>query len=202
MRGTAVRLSLFFVVLFCIGCGHGKNQPPSQAVAPPLQTGKGTLNQPDTTKPPEGSTPLSSPLPQTSAQNVPIPPPPPPRKAKHREKTKPKPADQAQTAQAAPPVTPPANVEPVAGASPIGQITTGDSATGERDKHETSDLIAETQQGLAAIKRPLSEDEKVTATQIRTFLNQAEQALQNGDTDGARTLATKAKLLLDELTKP
>jgi hypothetical protein len=199
MKGTEVRGSLLFVVLFCIGCGHGKNQPPSQAVAPPLQTGKGTLSQPDTSKPPEGSTPLSSPLPPTSAQNVPLPPPPPPKKARHREKSKPKPADQTQTAQAAPPVTPP--VEPV-GASPIGQITTGDSATGERSKHETTDLIAETQQGLAAIKRPLSDDEKVTATQIRTFLNQAEQALQNGDTDGARTLATKAKLLLDELTKP
>jgi hypothetical protein len=33
-------------------------------------------------------------------------------------------------------------------------------------------------------------------------LKQAQQALDNGDTDGAHTLATKAKLLLDELTKP
>ena len=200
MRASELRFSLLFVVIFCIGCGHGKNQPPSQATAPPLQTGKGTLSQPETTKPPEGSTPLSSPLPPTSAQNVPIPPPPPPRKAKHREKTKPKPVDQTAQAAAPPPVTPAAVVTPVT--SPIGQITTGDIATGDKSKHETSDLIAETQQGLAAIKRPLSDDEKVTSSQIRTFLNQAEQALQNGDTDGAHNLATKAKLLLDELTKP
>ena len=31
---------------------------------------------------------------------------------------------------------------------------------------------------------------------------QAQQALDNGDTDGAHGLALKAKLLLDELTKP
>ena len=30
----------------------------------------------------------------------------------------------------------------------------------------------------------------------------AQQALDNGDTDGAHNLATRAKLLLDELTKP
>ena len=86
--------------------------------------------------------------------------------------------------------------------SPIGQLTTGDSALGERTKHETADLIGETQQGLSGIKRSLSSDEKVTATQIRTYLKLAQQALDSGDTDGAHTLATKAKLLLDELTKP
>ncbi len=73
---------------------------------------------------------------------------------------------------------------------------------GERTKHETADLIASTQQGLNGIKRALSAEEKVTAAQIVTFLKQAQQALDNGDTDGGLTLATKAKLLLDELTKP
>ena len=73
---------------------------------------------------------------------------------------------------------------------------------GERTKHETADLIAETQQGLNGIKRSLSAEEKVTAAQIRTFLKQSQQALDSGDTDGAKGWATKAKLLLDELTKP
>jgi hypothetical protein len=86
--------------------------------------------------------------------------------------------------------------------SPIGQLTTGDSAVGERTKHETADLIAATLQGLNGLKRSLSDDEKVTAAQIHTFLKQAQTALDNGDSDGGHTLATKAKLLLDELTKP
>jgi hypothetical protein len=81
-------------------------------------------------------------------------------------------------------------------------LTTGDSAMGEKTKHEAADLIATTDQGLKGIKRTLSTDEKVTATQISNYLKQAQQALDNGDADGALGLATKAKLLLDELTKP
>jgi hypothetical protein len=87
-------------------------------------------------------------------------------------------------------------------ASPIGQLTTGDSAMGEKAKHETEDLINETLQGVNAIKRALSAEEKVTAAQIHIFLKQAQQALDNGDTDGGHGLATKAKQLLDELTQP
>lgn len=108
------------------------------------------------------------------------------------------PAASGPTAQATPPT-----VSAGGGSgSPIGQLTTGDSALGERTKHETADLIGGTQQGLNAIKRSLSTEEQVTATQIRTFLKQAQQELDSGDADGAHTLATKAKLLLDELTKP
>jgi phage shock protein A len=73
---------------------------------------------------------------------------------------------------------------------------------GEKAKRETADLINSTEQGLNGIKRSLSTEEKVTAAQSHTYLKQAQQALDNGDTDGAHTLATKAKLLLDELTKP
>jgi len=40
----------------------------------------------------------------------------------------------------------------------------------------------------------------VTATQIRTFLSKAKQALDQDDLDGANTLVTKAKVLLAELT--
>lgn len=200
MRAANVHWSLALLVIFCAGCGHVRKSPPAQAQAPPLQTGKGTLSPPATSKPQEASSPLASPLPPPSAQNVPIPPPPPPKKVRHRVKSAPKPAEN--TAQAAPPITPPAEVEHPGTASPIGQLTTGDSALGERTKQETADMMAATQQGLAGIKRSLSTEEKVTAAQIRTFLTQAQQALDNGDTDGAHTLATKAKLLLDELTKP
>jgi len=52
-----------------------------------------------------------------------------------------------------------------------------------------------------SIKRTLNAQEQETATQIRTFLRNAKQALSNDDLDGAHTLATKAKVLLDELNK-
>lgn len=214
--------SLFalLLVLMCTGCSHKKVSPPAQAQAPPLQTGKGTLNPPQTAQQQEKATsPLASPLPPPSAQSVPLPPPS-PKKVRHRAKTTPKPVDNAQAAPAAPaaaPTQPPpsnppssaqvvppqaAGSEHVGTPSPIGQLTTGDSAMEERTKRATVDLIGETQQGLASLKRALSNEEKVTAVQIHTFLNQAQQALDNGDTDGAHGLATKAKQLLDELTKP
>jgi hypothetical protein len=215
MRGPNLFASLALLALFSNGCAHKAAPPPQQAQAPPLQTGKGTLTPPKTTQPQEKSeTPLASPLPPPSAQSVPLPPPT-PKKVRHRVKP-PKPVDNPPASAAAAGGTPPAagpsaapavtaQTDPAAPAgsgSPIGQLTTGDSALGERTKHETADLIGGTQQGLSAIKRSLSTEEKVTAAQIRTFLKEAQQALDSGDTDGAHTLATKAKLLLDELTKP
>jgi hypothetical protein len=149
---------------------------------------------------------------------VPLPPPQ-TKKVRHKVKTPPaKPADPAQASaatsggasapagssatQASAQAGTPQQAAAAATGSPIGQLTTGDSALGERTKHETADLIGETQQGLNGIKRSLSTDEKVTAAQIRNYLKQAQQALDTGDTDGAHLLATKAKALLDELTKP
>jgi hypothetical protein len=204
MRAVSLCSTVTLLVVFCAGCSHKTSSAPQQAQAPPLQTGKGTLPPVSSTQQQEKSTsPLASPLPPPSAQSVPLPPPPPPKKVRHRTKpAPPKPVDTppevaAQTTQVA--------AQPTAGSaagSPIGQLTTGDSAQGEKTRHETLDLIGETQQGLMGIKRSLSNDEKTTAAQIRNYLKQAQQALETGDSDGAHLLATKAKALLDELTKP
>jgi hypothetical protein len=222
MRAVRLCSMVTLLTICCTACSHKTSSPPQQAQAPPLQTGKGTLTPPKTPQQQEKSdTPLASPLPPPSAQTVPLPPPPPPKKVRHKVKpTPPKPADTAQNSTGTPasssqpgssssgtqgsgqPAVAQQTAPNVGTGSPIGQLTTGDSALGERTKHETADLIGETQQGLGGIKRSLSSEEKVTATQIRTYLKLAQQALDTGDTDGAHTLATKAKLLLDELTKP
>jgi hypothetical protein len=219
MRANNLSSSLALLAVLCIGCHHNI-APPVQAQAPPLQTGKGTLSKPQTTQQAEKTDkPLASPLPQPSAQSVPLPPPPPPKKVRHKVKPPPaKPADSAQTPATTtnggtpvqPAATTPAQSVPAqqqaaapgAAVSPIGQLTIGDSALGEKTKKETADLINGTEQGLNGIKRSLSTDEKSTAAQIHNYLKQAQQALDNGDTDGAHNLATRAKLLLDELTKP
>lgn len=211
---------LALLAIFCTSCSHKTSSPPQQAQAPPLQTGKGTLSPPENSQQQEKpATPLASPLPPPSTQSVPLPPPT-PKKVRHRVKTPSvKPSETAQgsatnpgsassqpgstgsqtSAQVAAPQQAPAVL---AASSPIGQLTTGDSATGEKTKHETRDLMGSTQQGLNAIKRPLSAEEKATAAQIRNYLKQAQQALDTGDTDGAHLLAEKAKTLLDELIKP
>lgn len=193
---------LTLLTFVCTGCGHRKAQP-QQAQAPPLQTGKGTLTPPEPVQPEQTDRPLASPLPPPSAQSVPLPPPPPPKKVRKKVKPAPKPADtQTASTQSATPATPQAAPENTVSPSPIGELTTGDVALGAKTKHETANLISETHKGLTEVKRPLSVEEKTTSAQILTFLKQAQMALDNGDTDGALTLATKAKLLLDELTKP
>jgi hypothetical protein len=183
-----------------------------QAQAPPLETGQGELEKEakKNQQPPPAST-----LPQPTAQVTPPPLPPakqPKVKRPKRSKTSQKTSDKNQTA--APAATQQAtNTGPnvpmeqatanaqAGTASPIGQLTTGDSATQAKAKQDTLNLISTTEQGVGNIKRPLSDEEQATLLRIRTFIRQAKQALDTGDSDGALTLATKAKLLLDELLK-
>jgi hypothetical protein len=186
---TLAIMALFTVSLS--GCSLFHRPPPPQP--PALQTGQGAIAE-EQKKEQQG--PPAAPLPQPAAQTAPPQlPPAKPVKVKKRSK---KPAP---TPPAAPVETAQAVENPSSAASPIGVLTTGDSAAGEQAKHDTTNLIAQTEQGLAAIKRPLSQDQQTTEAGIRTFLKQAKVALDNGDTDGAHTLAMKAKLLLDELTQ-
>lgn len=84
--------------------------------------------------------------------------------------------------------------------TPIGQLTAGPTPESDEARRQTSDLIQNTERGVSSLHRSLSSEQNKTVTQIRSFLSQADRALHNGDLDGAYTLATKAKLLLDELT--
>jgi len=43
--------------------------------------------------------------------------------------------------------------------------------------------------------------EKAQISKVRNFQRQAQEALNSGDAEGQRLLATKAKLLLDDLVK-
>ena len=89
-----------------------------------------------------------------------------------------------------------ANPAPTAPA--IGELSAGDPAN---FRHQTEDSIASIERGLNGINRTLDDSEQTTADHIREFLKQAKAALNSGDIDGAHTLAVKAKVLLDELSK-
>jgi hypothetical protein len=78
----------------------------------------------------------------------------------------------------------------------IGVLTTNDPPN---MRQQTDASIESTEKSLNGITRSLNEQEQKTAAQIREFLKQAREALTSGDVDGARTLAIKAKVLLDEL---
>ncbi|MBV8632358.1 MAG: hypothetical protein JOZ83_15625 [Silvibacterium sp.] len=85
--------------------------------------------------------------------------------------------------------------------SPIGQLTSGSEGSSTHNRQQIQDQITNIENGLTGIKRTLTSDEQQTATQIRTFLTKARKALDQDDLDGANTLVTKAKVLLEELTK-
>jgi hypothetical protein len=114
-----------------------------------------------------------------------------------------KPADTAPAAPAGsePPVQQAGNGSPEA-TSPIGQLASDDPATTANNLREASNLINSTETGLnTVLKKQLGTDQQNTASQIRVFLDKAKQALATNDLDGAKTLAMKAKVLLEELTK-
>ena len=202
------------------GCRHTQTTQLAPAQPPSIKTQKPAAppsgNPLSTQSPP----PLPSLPPATEDASKHAPPPPP--KVHHRRKPKPAETASADTTAAAPETTPPAvavtapptaappagpqtaeaTPAPAANATPIGTLSTGDVSTSTRARKDTLDLISGTESGLNNIKRTLeSVTDKQTAEQIRTFLQKAKAALELDDLDGAHTLATKAKVLLDELTK-
>jgi len=111
-----------------------------------------------------------------------------------------------QPALAASPVaeTPPAATQQagsgqsVVAVNAIGQLSSGDPG-GTRQATENS--LNDIERGLNGINRQFDDEEQTTASHIREFLKQAREALRSGDVDGASTLAAKAKVLLQELTR-
>lgn len=119
---------------------------------------------------------------------------------KHHAKT---PTEEAKTpANPAQTVAPPSNQVATAQPSdktPLGQLSTANDPVG---RQAISDQIDATENGLNSIKRSLSSDEQKTVTLIRQYITRARDALAVDDFDGANTLSSKAKQLLQELTKP
>jgi outer membrane biosynthesis protein TonB len=206
------------------GCASFHRKPP---VVPPPPQEAPELSQTPLYSPEMNENAPRLPTLPAASDTAAVKPPPPPQKPHHVKKTKPvktapgadspAPATGTQTATAPVPETSPALTStserkpttlqastgaPSDAASPIGDLTAGSAAEAQQTNHQTEDLIKTTREGVQGIKRSLSPDEKKTVAEIWAFLNRAEQALKNGDGDGAYGLATKAKLLLDELTQP
>ena len=79
----------------------------------------------------------------------------------------------------------------------LGQLTAGGEAGDLRQQTET--LLREQQKRLAELPRVAADAHSQQVQQARLFLRQADDAWRKLDFEGARTLATKAKVLLDEI---
>lgn len=135
-------------------------------------------------------------LPMVEVPQIKLPPVPVATNAKpkrERKKPAPKPVtpEPVQVASAAPPPEETA----------IGSLTAGGEAS-PQTKQDAADLIASSEKRLNALSAQKAEEEKTTVSKVKNFLKDAQEALKSGDAEGAKTLATKAKLLLDDLEKP
>jgi ribosomal protein S20 len=162
------------------GCRH----KPQLAPLPPVMTPVALEEIPE----PEN-------LPMVEAPQIKLPPVPVATNAKpKRERKKPTPK-----------VTPEPPVQVAAAIPPpeetaIGALTAGGEAS-PQTKQEAADLIASSEKRLNALPAKKAEDEKAQVSKVKNFLKDAQEALKSGDAEGAKTLATKAKLLLDDLEK-
>ena len=121
--------------------------------------------------------------------------------------TPPPPQQEAAPVAAPPTPTPaPAPVQVAAAgteasnASVIGDLTPGGDQDPKAQK-EASDLIAENERRLNGLSAETTRSQAPLVSNVRNFQKQAQQALRTGDAAGAKTLATKGKLLLDDLEK-
>jgi hypothetical protein len=178
--------------LLLTGCSHQAPWPfhrtpkaPVQTLAPPIEDALPPIPVPSPTDLPPAvvTVPIPEPAPATKTQLQPAPKPP----VRHK---KPVPAPPAGNTQLA------SNESP--GVSAIGQLSMGEPSDLQQ---QTANSIASIERSLNSITRKLSDQEQKTADHIREFLKKAREAQASGDTDGAHTLALKAKVLLDELLK-
>ena len=83
--------------------------------------------------------------------------------------------------------------------TPIGELSAAPNTQGLPSSSNISKQIAWIQKQLQGIHRVLNSQQQHTASQVRTFLAKAKNALQAGDLDAAHTLTVKARVLLGEL---
>jgi hypothetical protein len=97
------------------------------------------------------------------------------------------------------PVTSPKTGSEPPATTPIGELSAAPNTQGLPSsasiKHEIQSILAQ----LNRIHHALNANQKNTASQVRTFLAKAKNALTAGDLDGAHTLTVKARVLLSEL---
>jgi hypothetical protein len=121
---------------------------------------------------------------------TPLPPPPPLAKPTPRRRPTTAPKDE--------PVQVASGAEPAELA--IGALSSGGDST-PQSQQQARDLIGSILKRIAALSSKTADAQKKQIRQVRHFLDQAQQALNTGDAEGAINLATKARLLMDDLDK-
>lgn len=75
------------------------------------------------------------------------------------------------------------------------------SADAEQRRRQTESLLNSSERDVASLHRQLSNEEQAIVRHINSYVDQAREALKQGDLDRAHGLAVKAHLLSDSLKK-
>jgi len=166
------------LLLLLTGCFHKTQVAQNQPLAPSIDETPSPKLEPAPTNlpPPEVTIPVQPPPAEITPPAEPVKKPP-----KHKKPVN----TNTQVASTGTPAV-----------SAIGQLSTPDPPN---IRQQTDASIESTEKALNGITRKLSDQEEKTAAQIREYLKQARAALTAGNVDGAKDLADKAKVLLDEL---
>jgi outer membrane biosynthesis protein TonB len=196
MRGTTFCSAAVLLLLTAglAGCRHKVQtlQVP-QAQAPSLNTSTITVitplpSVPATAKP--SVEPASAPKPAPEA--------PPKEKEKHRHRRHKENREKHPATEAPAEIKPQPETEPVSPAVNAAQWSTG-MALNPRQRAQMFSAIQLQQHRISDVKNAQASDRQTILVQIRLFLEKARVSVANNDLDGAMTLTTKARVLLDEL---
>ena len=168
------------------GCRHKAVLPPLPAITQPMAL--------------ISSPPLDHP-PMIEAPQIELPPVPVASGASPRRERRRRPSTQPNT---------PASTQPASGEAPAATMSPEETAIGAlslggeanpRSQQEAAELLSSVERRLSGLAASKAKAEKAQVSRIINFQRQAQAALDSGDAEGAKTLATKAKLLLDDLEK-
>ncbi len=195
LRRACQACLMTLIALGAAGCRH-KPQPTPLPVPPaaqvPLAPAPESPTPPQVAQVPE----VPTPLPQKHLPKV----------KKPRRKPESSVAQAPSTPAAAPaaPSVPPPNETAAATPPPdpgvVGSLSAG-GETGPEQKQKLLDFIAGVEKRLNELPASTREAQHDGLTKVRDFALKAREAIRSGDADGAWTLATKAKVLLDDLLK-
>ena len=187
-----VLLTLAAACIVAQGCKHSPKAV--QAATPPVITAPPIQVPPATVRDAE----------RRAEADIPAPPPPAPPKQEepqHPARTQ----RRQQRPQTQPTTTPPPTTQSASTGTPapdaasvIGELSTGGD-TSAQARQQAAELIAAQQRRLDGLSGTVAGSHKTAVDQIKDFLLKAREALKAGDVDGANTLTTKAKLLLDDI---
>ena len=82
----------------------------------------------------------------------------------------------------------------------IGSLSSGGDST-PQTRQQARELLSTIHRRVLALPHSVVTQQKAQIRQVTSFLKQAQQALDSGDAEGAVTLATKARLLMDDIEK-